>query len=133
MNRLEAILVLFGILFIIIFLVDYFAIKRKYLKVITGKKKSKKNSKKSELTELTYLIKKFNLDKKKLKLDRLLVGISIINGIIISLVSVVIMLIDINMILQLAIGFFLLIALIYSIYEILGRYLVKVGYSKNGK
>jgi len=67
-----------------------------------------------------------------LPLNKLLLGISLINAFIISLVAVVILMLDIHIILQLAIGFILLMALIYSIYELLGRYLVKVGI-KNGK
>jgi len=76
------------------------------------------------------LINKFKLDKNKLPLNYLLIGISLINSFIISLVSIVVILININVIFQLGIGFILLIALIYSIYELLGRYLVKKGYVK---
>jgi len=125
MDRLTAAMITFGILLVIVFLVDYIFIKRKYLKRITGKKKSKKKN--NELTEITYLVSKFKLDKNNLPLHKLLITTSIINAFIIALVAVVVLLIDINIILQLVIGFVLLMGLIYSLYELLGRYLVKKG------
>lgn len=130
MNRLQAALILFALLFIILFIGDYFFIKRRYLKRLKGKGK-KKNKKNNELTEISYLVGKFNLDKNKINLNKLLIVISIINALIISLVSVVVMLIRINVILQLIIGFVLLISLIYALYELLGRFLVMKGYDKN--
>ena len=130
MERLKAALILFAILFFIVFLVDYLFIKRKYYKKITGKNKSKKKNKDNELMELSYLVAKFNLDKSKLVLHSLLITISLINAFIISLVAIVVIIININIILQLLIGFVLLLALIYSIYELLGRYLVKKGFGK---
>jgi purine-cytosine permease-like protein len=130
MNRLEAALILFVILFIIIFIGDYFFIKRRYLKRINGKSK-KKNKKNNELTEIAYLVGKFKLDKSKLNYNKLLIEISLINAFIISFVCVVVMLIRINVILQLLIGFVLLMGLIYALYELFGRYLVKKGFDKN--
>ena len=128
MNRLVEALIIFLILFLIIFVVDYFFIKRRYLKRLSGKKKSKKNT--NDIIEITYLITKFKLKKEELPLTYLLIIISLINAFIMSLVSVVILLIKINIILQLLIGFILLIALIYSLYELLGRYLIKKGKDK---
>lgn len=122
MNKLQASLYLFLILLIIIFLIDYVFIKRKHLKETTGKKKNKKDS---ELIEILYLSGKFNLEKNKLNTNGLLIGISFINAFIISLVAVVVLMLNIYILFQLLIGFILLIALIYSIYELLGRYLVK--------
>ena len=127
MSRVEAAGIVFGLLFIIIFIIDYFFINRKYLR------KSKKNKKARELTEISYLVSKFNLDKDKLNMNKLTIIIAIINAFIIALVSVLVMLIKVFIVLQLLIGFILLIALIYSIYERLGRTLVKKGYEKDGK
>lgn len=132
MDKLKLSLILFILIFIIVFLVDYLFIKRKYLKRINGKGKRKKK-KNNELIELSYLVGKFNLDKNKLPLKKVLMISSIINALIISLVSIVVMLIKVNYIIQLMIGFVLLISLIYSLYEIYGRFLVKKGYGKNGK
>lgn len=129
MNKLYAALILFLVLFILVFLVDYFFVKRKYLKKANGKKKVKKN-KNNELTEIAYLIGKFKLNKNDLNLNKLLIVISLINALIISLVAVLVLLINIHIIVQLLIGFILLIALIYAIYELLGRYLVKGGFKK---
>lgn len=129
MNRIQAALILFAILFVFLFIGDHFFIKRRYLKRIKGN--GKKRKKNNELTEVTYLTSKFNLDKNKLNLNKLLIVISIINAFIIALVSVVVMLIRINVILQLIIGFILLISLIYALYELLGRFLVMKGYDKN--
>ena len=126
MNRLEAALIVFGLLFIIVFIVNYFVINKKYLNRISGKKKSKKK-KLNEPMEISYLVGKFKLDRGNLNLNKLLFITALINALIISLVSVVVMLININVVLQLLIGFVLLISLIYSLYEILGRFLVKKG------
>jgi len=132
MNKIEAALILFGILFVIIFLVDFLVIKRGYLKKTNGSKKGRKSKKKknNELTEISYLISKFNLDKEKLPLNKVLIVISLINALIISFVAIMVIVINIHIILQLIIGFILLIALIYALYEILGRYLVKKGFGK---
>jgi len=131
MSKIEAFLVVFLILFIIIFLLDYFLIKKSYLRKMNGKKKGKKKN--NELIELEYLITKFKLDKNSLPIRKLLLIVSTINGFIISLVAVIVIILNINIIIQLLIGFILLIGLIYALYEILGRNLVKRGYGKNGK
>ena len=130
MSRIEAGIYAFLILFIIIFTVDYLFIKRRYLKRLNGKKKRKKKD--NELMELSYLIVKFKLDKSKLPLNKLLVIISLINAFIISIVSVTVLLLDTYTIVRLLIGFVLLMGLIYSLYEILGRILERRGFSKNG-
>ena len=124
MNKLEAALILFCTLFVVVLLCDYYLVNKRYLKKVKKKKKH------NELTEVFYLKTKFKLDERKLNTNKIMVIISCINAFIISLVSVVVILIRINIILQLLIGFVLLIALIYSIYEIFGRLLVKKGYSK---
>ncbi len=130
MSRLEAGVYAFLILFLLIFMVDYLFIKRRYLKRLNGKKKKKKKD--NELMELSYLIVKFKLDKSKLPLNKLLVIISLINAFIISIVSVTVLLLDTYTIVRLLVGFVLLMGLIYSLYEILGRILERRGFSKNG-
>ena len=131
MNRIEAALILFGILFVLIFTFDYLFIKRSYLKRVMGKKKSRK--KKNEITEIVYLVNKFKLDKEKLPLNKLLLVISLSNALIISFVSVVVIMLNTYLIIELVVGFVLLLRLIYAIYEIIGRYLERRGYGKNGK
>ena len=125
-------LIEFIILFVVIFLLDYLLINRKYLNRINGKSKRKRKKNTNELTELSYLVKKFNLDRNKLPLNKLMIIIAIINAFIISLTGEVVLLIDVNIIIQLLIGFILLLALIYSLYELLGRHLVKKGFEKDG-
>lgn len=85
------------------------------------KKLKRKNIKK--ISELTFLITRFNLNKKKLNYQRILFVVSIINAFIISFVATVIYLIPVNYALSFFIAFLLLIALIYSLYEIYGRHL----------
>ncbi len=130
MNRLTAALILFAILFGLIFIVDYLFIKRRYLKRLNSKKKKKKKNK--ELMELSYLIGKFKLDKDALPLNKVLLMVSLINAFIIAFVAIVVLILNVHLIIQLIVGFILLLALIYSIYELYGRYLVKKGYGKNG-
>ena len=127
MNRLTAALILFAILFGLIFIVDYLFIKRRYLKRLNSKKKKKKKNK-----ELSYLIGKFKLDKDALPLNKVLLMVSLINAFIIAFVAIVVLILNVHLIIQLIVGFILLLALIYSIYELYGRYLVKKGYGKNG-
>ena len=126
MNQ-KYLLIIFLVLFLIIFIIDFFLIKKPHYKV----KKKRNKKKNNDLTEISYLTSKFKLTKSKLINNKILAIISLINAFIISIVSIVVIKININIILQLLIGFFLLIALIYSIYEILGRILVKKGYDKN--
>ena len=130
MSRLEAGFYAFIIIFLLVFMIDYLFIKRRYLKRLNkGKKKKKKDN---ELMELSYLIIKFKLDKNKLPLNKLLVVISLINAFIISIVSVTVLILDTYIIIKLLVGFALLMGLIYSLYEILGRVLERRGMVKDG-
>ena len=126
MSRVEASIYAFLILFVIIFLVYYFIVNRRYLNNL-----SKRKSKKIELIEITYLTKKFNLDLEKINLNRLLIVTALFNSLIISTSSLIIILIDIHIFFKLGIGLVLVFSLIYSLYEILGRILVKKGFDKN--
>ena len=116
LTRIEAGILVFLIIFFIIFLGDYFFVKRKYLK-------KKKKGKKQELMEASYLAAKFKLNQESLINKKMLKIFSMINAFIIAIVCVTVLVIDCNVILKLVIGFILLIALIYAIYELLGRFL----------
>lgn len=75
--------------------------------------------------ELVYLINHFNLKldvKKQIKIIKMT---TVINAFIIAIVANIIYLIPLHYVLQLMIGFVLLIILIYSVYEIYGRILKK--------
>ena len=68
---------------------------------------------------------KFKLKKESLLTKKMLFIYSVIDSFIITLVFMIISLIEIPFIIQLFMGFALLFALIYAIYELLGRYLKK--------
>lgn len=109
----------FAVFFVVIFIVYFFLLRHKLKK---GKEKS--------IGEVSYLIRRFQLDVRKLDYWKLIIPISLINAFIISFVSTAIMLFPVDMIWQLAIGFVLLFCLIYALYEIYGRHLQKK-YGKN--
>ncbi len=121
-------LYLFVGLMLVVFLVDYYLINKRKLKLINNKGKNKKgkNKKVKPIGELDYLIIKFKLKEKKLNKERVIFWIAIINSFIIAFVSSIIMLLDIPMVFQLLVAFVLLFSLIYSLYEIYGRYLRKL-------
>ena len=122
MSKILLNLIFFFVLALIIFLGDYlFVFKRKL--------KSKK-VKNDEIMEISYLIYKFKLDKNKVLYKPMCLYCALINGFIISGVVTVICLFDIGYIWRLLIGFVMLLGLIYSIYEIYGRILIKKGWQK---
>ena len=126
MNEYLLSLYIFIILFIIVFLVDYFLINKRKLTLIKTKGVTKKGKKKKikSISEVDYLKAKFKLNDKKLELDKIIIVISLINAFIISLVSSIVMLLPFAIIWQLLVAFTLLFGLIYSLYEIYGRHLL---------
>ncbi len=121
-------LYLFLGLMLVIFLVDYYLINKRKLKLLNNKGKNKKGKKKKvkPISELDYLIFKFKLKEKKLNKDRAIFWIAIINSFIISFVSSIVMILNIPIVFQLLIAFVLLFSLIYSLYELYGRHLKKL-------
>lgn len=114
MDNPTFILYFFILLFIIVFIANFMLNHRKV-------KKKKFDS----IGEMNYLISKFKLNKKKINYKHEIFYISFINSFIISSVGTFVTCLDIMIILQLALGFILLFALIYSLYEIYGRHLLK--------
>lgn len=114
--------IFFITLLLIVFFIDYFLIIKRKLK-----SKKKKND---DIMEINYLIAKFKLDKTKVLYKPVGLWCALINAFIISFVSTVISNIKLHMMWQLLIGFVLLFGLIYSLYEIYGRHLVKKGWKK---
>ena len=116
---------IFIVLFIIVFLVDYFLINKRKLALIKNKGVTKKGKKKKikNISEIDYLIAKFKLKEKELDMDTMIMIISLINAFIISIVSSVIMLMPFAIMWQMIIAFALLFGLIYCLYEIYGRHL----------
>lgn len=125
--KYEEAFIVFIILFVIVFLVDYYLINKKRLNIINNKGKNKKGKKKKikNISELDYLIYKFKLNEKKLKKEDVIKWISLINSFIISVVSSIIMLLPFKIMWLMLIAFVLLFGLIYSLYEIYGRHLKK--------
>ncbi len=110
-------LLFFLIVFLLVYIINYLS----YIKKI-------KKGKKLELVD--YLVIRFKLSPKKIKARKMVLTISLINAFIISLVTTFITMLKISFIWQFMIGFVLVFALIYSLYEIYGRFLVNKGYRK---
>ncbi len=115
---MEMYIIFYLVVFLIIFMIDYFVVLKPHLK---GKKKNKK------IMEVDYLVLRFKLDRNKLIKRWIFLYFALFNACIISVVSTVVSFVPIDLIWQLLIGFALLFGLIYSLYEIFGRYLVKKG------
>lgn len=104
-------------IFAIVFLLQFgFSIK-------PNLKKNKEKEKK--IIELEYLSKKFNIPKEKLLNSVIGTKICYINAFIITVVSMIILNIPVAYYIQLLIGFIILMVMIYGIYEIFGKILVK--------
>ncbi len=116
---------IFIVLFVIVFVVDYFLINKRKLNLIKNKGITKKGKKKKikSISEIDYISLKFKLDSKKLDMDKMIIVISLINAFIISIVSSVVMLMPFAIMWQLIVAFALLFGLIYALYEIYGRHL----------
>ncbi|MCI8330627.1 MAG: hypothetical protein HFE04_00830 [Bacilli bacterium] len=111
-------LVYFTIVYLITFLL--------YALILNRKRKSYKEGKKQ--MEINYLVKKFKLDMKKTNYKTLKWSTTFINPFIISTTFVAVISIE-SFVLSLLLGFIIMMLLIYSTYEILGRALKK----KEGK
>ena len=106
-------LVFFLIIFVVIYFINLWKFKNKKM-----------------IGEVKYLVNKFNLIEKKLKIRKMILWISIIDAFIIAFVGTFISILPVKFGWQFLIGFVLLVALIYSLFEIYGRHLVNKGYQK---
>jgi hypothetical protein len=111
----------FLITWLVIFFCDYF-----YL--LGNNKKKNKKIKNVDITEISYLAKKFKIEKRSLYKTSIILWIGLLNAFIISLTSTIITMIPLNIAWQFLIGFALLFGLIYAIYELFGRVLIRKGY-----
>lgn len=125
MNEYLLSVCIFIVLFIIVFLVDYFLINKRKLDLIKNKGITKKGKKKKikNISEIDYLTTKFKLKEKELDMDGMIIIISLINAFIISIVSSIVMLMPFAIMWQMIVAFALLFGLIYCLYEIYGRHL----------
>jgi hypothetical protein len=106
------------LLFIIIFAVMYFV----YYFIFDDKLKKEKYTK---ISELVLLTNRFKLDKKKMDYKSALNGIAIINAFIISFTIAMIDFIPLRMELKLVVAFFIICALLITLYFAYGSYLHK--------
>ncbi len=112
LNSPTFILYFFLVVFFLVFLVIYIV---NLCKV--------NNKKYDTIGEMNYVIKKFKLDRKKINYKKEIRIIALLDSFIIASVGTFVTSLDIMIILQLGLGFILLFALIYSLYEIYGRHL----------
>jgi len=105
-------ILMYLVIFLIVFIITLIINMIKY-----------KNNNLDKIIELNYLLSKFNLKVKDINIKNHLLIISLIDGIIISLVVNLISYLKFNYLVRLAIGFALLVILIYIIYEIYGKIL----------
>ena len=119
MNIYKLCLIIFCLLIILFYFYNLFKASQ-----MLKNKKNRKNKDKY-IFSVKYLMNKFKLKKENLLTKKMLFIYSVIDSFIITLVFMIISLIEIPFIIQLFMGFALLFALIYAIYELLGRYLKK--------
>ena len=103
-----------AIMFLLIFIITYWMNLNNY-----------KKRKYTSIGELNYLLKKFNLDRKRLPVRKMLLVFSLLDAFIMAFTASFITALPVNTVFQMLIGFVLLFALIYALYEIYGRHLVK--------
>lgn len=122
-------LIFFIIVFLMVYIFCYYIAGR--IKVPKEKNKDKNAGKGKKQRPFKYtnegklIVIRYNLDEKKVDYQELLKWTSFCNAFVISLTCTIISNIPLKMYFQLAIGFIILFALIYSIFEIVGRHLNK--------
>lgn len=104
------------------FISSYILILLLYVLVINRKRKVYSEGKKD--LEIYYLVNKFKLDMRRVKYKTLKKIMTFVNPFIMSLTFIVVINIK-NFFLSLLIGFIVMMLLIYSLYEIIGRSLKK--------
>ncbi len=120
--------IIIGIItFIVVLIVDYYFVLIPKYNIIQGKK-TKRKSKNNTIMEVQFLVSKFKLNDSKIDYKYLLKRIAFLNALIISFTSTIIMYIPLKMMWQLLIGFVIVFSLIYALYELLGRHLVRKGW-----
>ncbi len=115
------------ILNLIYFIVSFTIVFLIYVLFVNRKRKVYKEGKKAN--DINYIVNKFNLDMRRVNYTKLKWTLSIVNSLIISITFVVVTNID-SLTFGLLVGFVVMLMLIYSSYEIIGRILKKRG-SKN--
>ena len=112
MSKTAQILLEIGIVFVLVFLLNYFLFVRKNKKL-----------KKDEMPlELIYLSSIYHIDIKKINFRRFQYAYSLINSFIITTTYMLVIYLVKSMLLKVIIGIVLLILLIIICYGLLGRY-----------
>ena len=119
--------IIFSVLFfIIVFVIVYFV----YYFIFDDRLKKEKYTK---ITELSFLIKLKNLDKKKMDYRKCLNGVALINAFIIAITVTIIDAIDLKIYLRLPLAFVFMFGMIYLLYSLYGKHLAKKwGKDKDG-
>lgn len=118
--------------FFVIYILDYFLILLPKYNIISGKSKPKKRkkNKKVVISEVQFLQTRFKLKQDRMDIKYMIRWIAFLNAFIIAFTSTVITYIPWDMAWQLLVGFVLLFGLIYALYELFGRLLVKKGWNE---
>ena len=103
---------------LIYFVSSYLVLLLIYIFIINNKRKVYNEGKK--YLEVKYIVNKFNLDMRKVKYNNLKWTLTFINPLIMSITFIIVINIK-NSFLSMIVGFLVMMALIYSIYEIIGR------------
>lgn len=111
MDYIISCLIDFAVLFIVVYLVYVLFINRKRKEYKEGKKTS----------EIHFFIAKYNLDMRKTEYKKVLNVLTLINSFILAFTSTVVINIE-SFMFGLLVGFVIIMVLIYSLYEIAGRY-----------
>lgn len=114
------------LLFVILFIVFYFI----YYFIFDDMLKKEKYTK---ISELVFLTKKFNLDKKKMNYKKCLNGVAIINSLIIAGTASIVIVLPFNMFVTFLIAFVILVVTIFTSYTIYGKFLNKKWGKNDGK
>lgn len=112
MNKPTQILIEAGIVFVLVFLLNYFLFVRK----------NKKLKEKEMPLELIYLSAIYGIDPKKINFRRFQYTYSVLNSFIITTTYMLVVYLVKYMLLKVIIGIVLLILLIIICYGLLGRY-----------
>lgn len=120
MNKLFSFLYDFVLLFLLFYIV--------YSVFINKKRKVYSKLKKND--EVRIFIERYGINTKKVSYKKILNAVSIINSFIISFTSTLIINID-NFIYSIIVCIVVLMLLIYSLYEIAGRYFKKMEEKEN--
>ena len=112
---------------VILFLLTYLIVFIIYKFLVT--RKIKKRTKKNQPTEVDFLVKKYNIDLKKVDYNKLILLISITTSLDITIVVTIIAAVK-SFLLAIILGLLLPVPLILISYHVIGFYYKKKGMTK---